>query len=149
MDPANVLTVYIVTHKADRDIIVQSRALQMRYHANGKNHIGLRQRPSEALERAQDFAKVAGQRVTATTHELCKISFTCTAFAYFAALPMGKVMNFAPCLHKMTYPRDPKDYDWQVWHFHADLPIHMDSDPSKLSAQCEWLTFEQVGLTVP
>ena len=149
MDQASVLTVHLVTHRADRENSVQSGALHMRNHAYGKNHIGLRQRPSEALERAEDFAKVAGQHVTAKTHELCKLSFTCTAFAYFAALPMGKAMNFAPCLHKVTYPRDPKDYDWQVWHFHADLPIHMDSDPSKLSAQCEWFTFEQVGLMMP
>ena len=63
-----------------------------------------------------------GPPVGKDTHIFLQTTFTAAGFAHYATTFKDQAHNFVPVLFKKVY-NDKSSHDWQVWHFHGDLPF--------------------------
>ena len=111
-----------------------------RYVTPGRDYVGLRQQPEDAVERARLNSTTPVGRAT---HILLRTIFSATGFARYATLSTDKTQNFAPVLYKKIY--NDSTCDWQVWRFHGDLPLAVFENGHALIAS-EWV---ELACTAP
>ena len=115
--PLAALTLFVAVHKDDIAACVNSGQLARRVLGN-KPYIGFRESEADAMERASMV--FSDPAVNKDTHALLKLSLSAEALAHFTVTSAGVAYQFAPMLHKQTYPGDT---DWKVWHFCGDFPL--------------------------
>ena len=131
------LTLWSALEKVDRPACENLNKVPMRYANGGRNYIGLRERRSDAVERARMSSTVP---VTTETHILLKTKFSVAGVAHFATRIFGADHAYAPMLFKKVY-NDPA-YDWKVWHFQDDLPLHLVTSAGDTLVTSEWEELE-------
>ena len=125
------LVLYKAVALADQAAFAEEGKLPMKISGPDAGHVGLRESPDEALERASRFA----DRVTKETHCVLEVEFTKLGIAHFTQLRQGAELWYSPTLFKKTY-RGPTD--WGVWHFLIDLPLHAVNEEGDVLIKSEW-----------
>ena len=113
---AHVLVLYVSVHRDDVNAC-QTTGLLPRRYAGGRNYIGLREKPEDALERA---SMLKTDDVSKSTHALLEWRLSAAALAHFVTTCSGPENHFASMLNKKTFSGTT---DWKVWHFLGDLPL--------------------------
>ena len=126
------LVLYVVVAKVDMPSCLGLGHLPRRY-VGGRDYIGLRERPEDAVARA---GLISEDPVDKTTHVLLKIIFSTEGIAHYATTCAGSAHGFAARLYKNTYRGE---YDWKVWHFLEDLPLEARSSSGALYIRSEWM----------
>ena len=132
------LSLCSAVQQMDRAACERQNGIPMRYLAGGRDYIGLRERKPDAVERAR--MNSPGSPVTAETHVLVKINFTQAGVAHFTTRSAGANHNYAPILFKKVYS-DPT-YDWKVWHFLEDLPLHLETSAGEPLVTSQWVDLD-------
>ena len=123
MEP--VLTQYLGVHVNDVEACKKANRVPFRY-ALGHGYIGLRPSIDEAMVRAVDkLSKISGKPVEKSEIVILQVNFSQAGFCHYALSFGGPNQYFQQCLTKMVYYTD-KEKDWEVWHFHEELPLHSD-----------------------
>jgi hypothetical protein len=129
---------YVAVHMEDQALCDKVGAVRRRhYAATHKTYIGLRRNKSDAIERA---ATLFGDKcdVHKGSFLLLWVQFSVQGFAKYATATHGPEDSFAPTLHKITYPRDNSGTDYDVWAFHADLPLHETTKDGQVLISSTW-----------
>ena len=111
------LTLYLVLAKADRDVVVATANVPLRY-AGVRAYVGLREQPGDAVHRYN--ASFSGG-VSTATHVLLSLTFTTEGLARYCTKTTDAAHGFVPVLTKRVYADASRD--WGVWHFIGDLPL--------------------------
>ena len=114
---APYLALYVILHKDDAQQMVQVQRLSTRHVSPSWPEIGLRQSPTQALER---FEKIFGK------HEpshlvLVEVLFSASGIAKWATDLTNQTYQFMSRLYKKSFVKQQED--WGVWHFVGDLPL--------------------------
>ena len=115
--PSVYLTLYVAVHRVDAPTCTSIGTLARRY-VGYKDHVGFRERPEDALERA---SVTEHTRVSKETHVLLRVRFSADALARLTVASAGPAYGFASMLHKVTF-RDVR-VDWKVWRYCGDFPF--------------------------
>ena len=114
---APYLALYVVLHNDDAEQMVRVRQLSTRHVSPSWPEIGLRQSPSQALER---FEKIFGT-VDHSVLVLVEVLFSAHGIAKWATELTNQTHQFMPRLYKKSFRK--QEEDWGVWHFVGDLPL--------------------------
>ena len=113
---APYLALYVILHKDDAQQLVDVQRLSARHVSPSLPEIGLRQKPSEAMERFEKiFGKHAPSRLV-----LVEVLFSAHGIAKWVTELTNQTHQFMPRLYKKTFWK--QEEDWGVWHFVGDLP---------------------------
>ena len=124
-------TLFLVVSKADKLVIESDGAVKLTAWRRDWKYIGLRESPSDALEKAQRF-----ERCSKETHEVLAVNFTPLGVQYFTTTPSDSSNRFKPLLHKVDYRGSDKD--WGVWHFLCDLPLAAVDRDGNILIHSDW-----------
>ena len=114
---APYLALYVILHKDDAQQMVQVKQLSTRHVSPSWPEIGLRQQPSQAMER---FEKIFGKHDPSYL-VLVEVLFSAEGIAKWATELTNQTYQFMPRLHKKSFRN--QEEDWGVWHFVGDLPL--------------------------
>ena len=127
------LSTYVAVRRGD--VPSKNEKLPLGYPKNPwAKYIGLRERPQDALERAEKFEKERGKTgvpVNSQNFVVLRFHFTHAGVAHFTLKNAGDTYNFASVLSKKVYDYDnwhkrSPCFDWNVWHFLEALPLELE-----------------------
>ena len=127
------LTLYKVVPRVDVEHISIDGHLRMKRRGPDGFHIGLRTTVHDALDRAQLFH----DRVSKDTHVVLEVVFTSAGLAHYTTANAGKDYQFQSMLSKRH--NGGGDYDWGVWRFCQDLPLHAYNEAGTCLIASTWL----------
>jgi len=114
---APYLPLYVILHKDDAQQMVDVQRLSSRHVSPSWPEIGLRQQPSEAMER---FEKIFGKHDPSYL-VLVEVLFSAEGIAKWVTELTNQTYQFMPRLYKKSFRN--QEEDWGVWHFVGDLPL--------------------------
>ena len=126
------LLMYVAVRRVD--LPSEGTELPLGYPNPWKKYIGLRERPQDALDRAEKFEKERGKTgvpVNSQNFVVLRFHFTHAGVAHFTLKNAGDTYSFASVLSKKVYHYDnwhkkSPCFDWKVWHFLEALPLQLE-----------------------
>ena len=122
------LLLYLVVRKDDQEICERLGSLPTRL-AGGRGYVAFRQDRGAALARAARDAGCAAS-LCKETYVMLKVYFTPLGLAHFAALSAGPAHGYCSMLTRAIDSSAYAYIDWQEWHFHGALPLHLTEEVS-------------------
>ena len=129
-DPA---IMWLVMTKEQQEQCMHAEMVPMDLVNPGQRYIGFRERSLDAITRAQLYE----MEVTSQNHIFLKVEFTPLGFFHYANKQIVAHRSHSPVLFKKTYYKS--GYDWKVWHFQDDLPLHQHAPSGELLVSTEWV----------
>ena len=129
------LFLYKAVLKIDKPVFQAAGYYPVKQSGPDAGHIGLRETPADALDRAGLFHEI----VCKESHCLLRVEFTPQGIAHFVSRCQGSDHNHQSTLFKKTYKGST---DWGVWHFLDNLPFTAVDEDGLLLIQTQWFEIE-------
>jgi hypothetical protein len=123
---------WLVMTKEHQEQCLQANLVPMELVNPGRRYLGFRERPLEAITRAQQYEI----EVTSERCVFLKVTISPLGFFHYANKKIVAYRFHAPVLSKKVYWKS--GYDWKTWQFLEDLPLDKHTPSGEMLVSTEW-----------